>query len=124
MDKPNGNDAGWPRVYGTARVADNARCLLVSLEREPTDDELRAFDDAIKAVTPQPIKGDAAGKEYVFQWPRQIGRTSAQLAALTAALQTYPSRNTHQLQARKVCAGVARLAAQLLAERATEASHG
>lgn len=44
--------AGWPRVWGTSRVADNAKCLLVSFEREPTNDELIAFDDAIKAAAP------------------------------------------------------------------------
>jgi len=36
------------RVWGTSRVADNPRSLLIALDREPTGDELREIDDYLK----------------------------------------------------------------------------
>lgn len=43
----------WPHVLGVGRMFDNKKALLVSMEREPTDDELRAFHDALRAVAPK-----------------------------------------------------------------------
>lgn len=37
-----------PRVLGVSRVADNQRAILVSLDRSPTDDEMRALHDAMR----------------------------------------------------------------------------
>lgn len=57
---PQPEAVAWPKVNGTARMFDNARALMVIMEREPTDDEMRAFDDAIKGwgtsppAAPQP----------------------------------------------------------------------
>lgn len=47
MDKTTPADPTL-RVWGTSRVADNARVLMVSFNREPTDDELREIDDYLK----------------------------------------------------------------------------
>lgn len=102
------------------------------------DTELRAtgrcsarIERLVNALSPlatapsQPEDADNSTRaKTVVHWPRNIGKTSAQLAALRGALQLYPSRNTHQLQAAKVCAGVARLADELLAVRAAEVTHG
>jgi len=36
------------RLWGTSRIADNVRVLMLSFDREPTDDELREIDDYLK----------------------------------------------------------------------------
>lgn len=47
--------AAWrarPRVLGVGRMGDNPRAVLVSLERAPTDDELRALHDYLRGFAP------------------------------------------------------------------------
>lgn len=53
-EQPQPEAVAWPKVNGTARMFDNARALMVIMEREPTDDEMRAFDDAIKGWAAPP----------------------------------------------------------------------
>lgn len=74
-----------------------------------------AGDEDAVGVAVARVDGDRLHIEHIIHWPRRAGRTHAQLVALSAALQLYPYRNTHQLQARKVCTGVSALAAELLA---------
>lgn len=75
-----------------------------------------AGDDDAVGVAVACVDGDSLRIEHIVHWPRRAGRTHAQLVALSAALQLYPYRNTHQLQARKVCLGVSKLAAELLSK--------
>lgn len=74
-----------------------------------------AGDDDAVGVAVARVDGERLHLEHFIHWPRRAGRTHAQLVAMSAALQLYPYRNTHQLQARKVCAGVSALTATLLA---------
>jgi hypothetical protein len=37
-----------PKVYGTGRVGDNPKALLVMLNWRPTDDQLRYLDEVMK----------------------------------------------------------------------------
>jgi hypothetical protein len=89
-----GVNQGWPRVYGTSRVANNAKCLLVSFECAPTDDELRSFDDAIKGRRPaMPAAkvvpyGSATGeKDYAYGYEKGYadGWNACREAMLVAA---------------------------------------
>lgn len=59
-EHPQPEAVAWPKVNGTARMFDNARALMVIMEREPTDDEMRAFDDAIKGWGTSPPAALAA----------------------------------------------------------------
>lgn len=85
-------------------------------------------DDGMAVCVARAEAGGHVHVEQIVHWPRRSGRTTAQLLALKAALQLYPSRNTHQLQAAKVCQGVSRLAQQLLAaglsKPLSEKTHG
>lgn len=36
------------KVRGVSRVADNSKALLVSFDREPTDDDIRALHEGLK----------------------------------------------------------------------------
>lgn len=38
----------WPKVWGTSRMHDNSKALLVMFDSTPTDDQLRNFDETIK----------------------------------------------------------------------------
>lgn len=44
-----GSSDNRARVLGVSRVADNSRAMLVSLDREPTDDELRRLHDLLRS---------------------------------------------------------------------------
>ena len=53
-EQPQPEAVAWPKVWGTGRTIDNPRALLVVFDREPTDDEMRAFDEAIKGRAAPP----------------------------------------------------------------------
>jgi hypothetical protein len=38
----------WPKVWGTSRDVNNPKSVLVYMASEPTDDQFRAFDEAVK----------------------------------------------------------------------------
>lgn len=71
-EQPQPEAVAWPKVNGTARMFDNARALMVIMEREPTDDEMRAFDDAIKGwaapppAAPEPSRTLTQNERDVF----------------------------------------------------------
>lgn len=48
---PVSDVAGWPHVRGIGRMFDNEKALLISLDRKPTDDELRAIHDFLNDRT-------------------------------------------------------------------------
>lgn len=102
----------WPKVWGTSRMFDNEKALLICFDRKPTDAELSAFDDAIKgAAHPAQPAGkvrvtEAAGciaAAYAEGWPDALAdgdierirdlwnrRLSFVLPALEAALAAQP----------------------------------
>lgn len=134
MGKPNISDALVSAV--AIRTCNNDGCSwenqpdpVKQLMRKSAKACLTAYFQLVEQAppVPHPTRDEfqvVVQHPPVVHFARRNGRTTAQLTALVAALQLYPSRNKQLLQANKVCAGVARLAEQLLAERATEVSHG
>lgn len=102
-EQPQPEAVAWPKVNGTARMFDNARALMVIMEREPTDDEMRAFDDAIKGwgtsppAAPEPSEAEVAAAMASLHramepaaWPSEDEITDA-LRAAAAARNTNPA---------------------------------
>ncbi len=79
-EQPQPEAVAWPKVNGTARMFDNARALMVIMEREPTDDEMRAFDDAIKGwgtsppSAPEPSEAEDAARYRWLRDPKNADR--------------------------------------------------
>lgn len=52
-----------PRVWGVGRDAENAKALVVSFERELTDNEIREFHLLLTPQSPRAIRGAAINRE-------------------------------------------------------------
>lgn len=100
-----------------------AGCLRVVLGEKPAIIGIdHGTDDRTAVCVGEKDAQNRLHIRHMVQWPRRADLTHAQLVALSAALQLYPFRNTHQLQARKVCQGVSKLAAELMSNGFTPPS--
>lgn len=68
----------WPKVEGIGRDVQSLRCLIVYLERNPSDTEMRALHDAIR-TTPAPRSEDAPREAISAEAVREAWRAAITL---------------------------------------------